>query len=620
MEEEKMSWTVSDAVDYKGYPADKSKTGGWIPAALILGIEICERLSTMGIAVNLVTYLVGTMHVPSAESANIVTDFMGTCFMLCLLGGFIADSFLGRFRTIVVFAVIQALGTGMLSVSTRLPELHPPPCNSASHSCQEASGLQMGVLYVCLYLIALGTGGLKSSVSGFGTDQFDDKDERERTQMAFFFNRFFFFISMGTLLAVTVLVYIQDEVGRSWAYGICCLSMVIAIIVFLSGTKRYRYKKSTGSPIVHILQVIVASFRKRKLNYDPNHAILYEDRPDTTRVPHTQQYIFLDKAAIRVEGDDMIIDGKAMPNPWRLCSVSRIEEVKMMIRLLPVWATTILFWTIYAQLITFSVEQATTLERTIGTFQIPAGSLTVFFVGAILITLAVYDRVIMPLCRRWKGTEGIGWKKKKTRGSCCKFLTTNHLKKISHMIIDANMLHSCLGFTNLQRIGIGLAMSIVGMIAAALTEWRRLSVARSSGSITTLPMSVFTLIPQFFLVGSGEAFIYTGQLDFFITKSPKSMKTMSTGLCLTTISLGFFISSFLVSVIKSITGQNGEKAWLADNINEGRLDYFYWLLAVLSVINLIVYLVCVAFSVRPQSQSRAITMDKAEKNSLDDKC
>lgn len=63
----------------------------------------------MGIAVNLVTYLVGTMHVPSAESANIVTDFMGTCFMLCLLGGFLADSFLGRYRTIAIFSVIQAL-------------------------------------------------------------------------------------------------------------------------------------------------------------------------------------------------------------------------------------------------------------------------------------------------------------------------------------------------------------------------------------------------------------------------------------------------------------------------------------------------------------------------------
>lgn len=63
----------------------------------------------MGIAVNLVTYLVSTMHLPSASSANIVTDFMGTSFLLCLLGGFLADSFLGRFRTIAIFATIQAM-------------------------------------------------------------------------------------------------------------------------------------------------------------------------------------------------------------------------------------------------------------------------------------------------------------------------------------------------------------------------------------------------------------------------------------------------------------------------------------------------------------------------------
>lgn len=73
------------------------------------GIELCERLSTMGIAVNLVTYLTGTMHLPSATSANIVTDFMGTSFILCLLGGFLADSFLGRYKTIAIFALIQSL-------------------------------------------------------------------------------------------------------------------------------------------------------------------------------------------------------------------------------------------------------------------------------------------------------------------------------------------------------------------------------------------------------------------------------------------------------------------------------------------------------------------------------
>ncbi|KAK1306919.1 Nitrate transporter 1.4 [Acorus calamus] len=559
---EKMCWaTVADAVDYKGFPADKSKTGGWVSAALILVIEICERLSTMGIAVNLVTYLGGTMHLPTAESANVVTDFMGTAFLLCLLGGFLADSFLGRYKTIAIFAAVQALvilpftaslaGTGMLAISTWLPQLRPPRCNPAASitGCQRANGLQMGVLYLSLYLIALGTGGLKSSISGFGTDQFDDKDEREKAQKSSFFHRFFFFISTGTLFAVTVLVYIQDEVGRSWAYAICSISMMVAILLFLSGTKRYRYKKTSGSPIVQILQVVVAATRNRKLELPVDPSQLFEDDSvGSTKIPHTDQFRCLDKAAIMVEGEHVKrMDGM---NPWRVCRVTRVEEVKMMVRLLPVWATTIMFWTTYAQMITFSVEQATTMNRKIGTFQIPAGSLTVFFVGAIL------------------------------------------------------------------KISIGLALSTIGMAIAAFVEMKRLSVARSVGTVarhadSTLPMSVFVLIPQFFFVGAGEGIIYTGQLDFFITRSPKGMKTISTGLFLTTLALGFFVSSFLVSIVKSVTstGKDGQ-GWLADNINNGRLDCFYGLLTVLCLINLVAYLVCAARVKPVQAYKDAEEMDE----------
>ncbi|KAM7276906.1 hypothetical protein ACFE04_018772 [Oxalis oulophora] len=569
MEEKKMSWIVSDAVDYKGFPADKSKTGGWVPAALSLGtnlsasgiyvsqlvipgIEICERLSTMGIAVNLVTYLGGTMHLSSATSANIVTDFMGTSFLLCLLGGFLADAFLGRYRTILIFSIIQTMGTGMLAISTKLPQLRPPPCNSVlTTKCQQASTSQMGVLYLSLYLIALGTGGLKSSVSGFGTDQFDEKDEKEKIQMAYFFNRFFLVVSTGTLMAVTVLVYIQDEVGRSWGYGICSISMLTAIVIFLSATKRYRYKKPSGSPIVQICQVISASVKKRKLEMPENIAFLYENHPEGSRIHHTDEYRCLDKASV-VSEEDYGNNGSLVVNPWKLCPVTSVEEVKMVARLLPVWATTIVFWTTYAQMITFSVQQASTMERTVGGFQIPAGSLTVFFVSAILITLGVYDRVVMPVWKKWNGKPGL---------------------------------------SNLQKIAIGLILSAFGMACAALSEVKRLSVARNSDpNTTTLPISVFILIPQFFLVGAGEGFIYTGQLDFFITESPKGMKTMSTGLFLTTLSLGFFLSSLLVSIIKSVTAHDGKQGWVGDHINNGRLDLFYALVSGLSFVNFLFFL------------------------------
>lgn len=179
----------------------------------------------------------------------------------------------------------------MLAISTKLPQLRPPTCHTTDITkCKQPNGFQMGFLYLALYLIALGTGGLKSSVSGFGTDQFDEKDKKEKAQMNAFFSRFFFVISTGTLMAVTVLVYIQDEVGRTWGYAICSICMFIAILIFLSGTRKYRYKKCMGSPIVHICQVIVAAAKKRHVILPPNPAALYEDYPEAMRIQHSDQF------------------------------------------------------------------------------------------------------------------------------------------------------------------------------------------------------------------------------------------------------------------------------------------------------------------------------------------
>ncbi|ONH98309.1 hypothetical protein PRUPE_7G242000 [Prunus persica] len=104
-------------------------------------------------------------------------------------------------------------------------------------------------------------------------------------------------------------------------------------------------------------------------------------------------------------------------------------------------------------------------------------------------------------------------------------------------------------------MAIGLVLSTIGMGAAALCERKRLAVAKANGGPNPLHISVFFLLPsKFILVGSANAFVYTGQLDFFITGSPKGMKTMSTGLFASTLSFGFFFSSLLVSIVNKVTG------------------------------------------------------------------
>ncbi|KAH1106381.1 hypothetical protein J1N35_010149 [Gossypium stocksii] len=101
------------------------------------------------------------MHLGNASSATTVTNFLGTSFMLCLLGGFIADTFLGRF----------GLGVTILTISTVITSLMPPKCSRDSvTTCTPTSNIQLVVLYLALYLISLGIGGLKSSILGFGSD------------------------------------------------------------------------------------------------------------------------------------------------------------------------------------------------------------------------------------------------------------------------------------------------------------------------------------------------------------------------------------------------------------------------------------------------------------------
>lgn len=187
----------------------------------------------------------------------------------------------------------------ILTISTTVPSLQPPKCTAGTGSqCLPASGKQLTVLYTALYLTALGTGGLKSSVSGFGSDQFDESDKQERKQMTNFFNWFFFFISIGSLAAVTVLVYIQDNLGRQWGYGICVCAIVLGLIVFLSGTRRYRFKKLVGSPLTQIAVVFVNAWKKRNLELPLDLTLLYNvgDIDDgltekkKQMLPHSKQF------------------------------------------------------------------------------------------------------------------------------------------------------------------------------------------------------------------------------------------------------------------------------------------------------------------------------------------
>ncbi|KAM5583338.1 hypothetical protein ABKV19_003303 [Rosa sericea] len=544
-------YTKDGTVDYKGNPANKKVTGTWKACPFILGTECCERLAYYGMSSNLITYFKGHLKQSSAKAAKSNSNWSGTCYLTPLLGAFLADAYLGRYKTIASFSIIYIIGMTLLTLSASIPGMKPT-CVSKD-DCYANSG-QTAACFIALYLIALGTGGIKPCVSSYGADQFDDDDVVEKKHKGSFFNWFYFSINVGALIASSVLVWVQMNEGWSWGFGIPAVAMAIAVVSFFSGTRLYRNQKPGGSPLTRIIQVLVASVRKYKVIVPEDKSLLYEIADaesvikGSRKLDHTNEFRFFDKAAV-VEPTDHIKDSI---DPWRLATVTQVEELKSIIRLLPVWATGIIFAAVYNQMSNFFVLQGTLMDLHVGksSFEIPAASLSVFDPLSVIIWVPIYDQFIVPFARKFTGHRN--------------------------------------GLTTLQRMGIGLFISIFSMVCAAILELIRLRSVKENNYYDRehMPMSVFWQSPQYFLIGAAEVFTFIGQLDFFYDQAPDAMRSLCSALSLSTVALGNYFNSLLVTIVTNVTTKNNKPGWIPDNLNYGHLDYFFWMLAVLSVLNL----------------------------------
>ncbi|KAF8398844.1 hypothetical protein HHK36_014708 [Tetracentron sinense] len=458
-----------------------------------------------------------------------------------------------------MFSIIYFIGMGTLTLSASVPAFKPSSC--VGSICPSATPTQYAIFLFGLYLIALGTGGIKPCVSSFGADQFDDTDPTERVKKGSFFNWFYLSINVGALISSSFIVWIQENVGWGLGFGIPTLFMAIAIASFFLGTPLYRFQKPGGSPLTRMCQVLVASFRKWNVEVPHDSSLLYE-LPDKTsaiegsrKLEHSDELKCLDKAAVL---SDIEVKNGNLSNPWRLCTVTQVEELKILIRMFPIWATGIVYSAVYAQMPMF-VEQGMVMDTTVGSFTIPPASLLTFDIISVIVWVPIYDRFLVPIARKFTGKER--------------------------------------GFSELQRMGIGLFISILSMIAAALVESKRLEVARTLDLVdrkVVVPVSILWQIPQYFLVGASEIFTFIGQLEFFYDQSPDAMRSLCRALSLLALALGSYLSSFILTIVTSITTKGGKPGWISNNLNEGHLDYFFWLLASLSFLNLLIYVFCAA--------------------------
>lgn len=306
-------------------------------------------------------------------------------------------------------------------------------------------------------------------------------------------------------------------------------------------------------------QVLVASMLNTCIVRNPSNAIASISPP--TSINRGQQTINPTKQSEEPEAPSSslkFLNRAAMNKPacsFLRCSILQVEEVKIVLKVLPIFGCTIMLNCCLAQLSTFSVQQASTMNTKIGNLKVPPASLPIFPVVFIILLAPVYDHIIVPFARKTTKSE--------------------------------------MGISHLQRIGVGLLLSILAMAVAALVEIKRKRIATTSGLDThePLPISFLWVAFQYLFLGSADLFTLAGLLEFFFTEAPISMRSLATSLSFASLAMGYYLSTVIVSVVNSATGSSGHPGWLSgDNLNHYNLERFYWLMTALSALNFLHYL------------------------------
>lgn len=147
-------------------------------------------------------------------------------------------------------------GLIVLTVQAKSSSLKPPSCDpKANVPCEVVGGGKAAMLFVGLYLVALGVGGIKGSLPAHGAEQLDESTPQGRKQRSTFFNYFVFCLACGGLIAVTLVVWIEDNKGWEWGFGISTIAILVSIPIFLAGSAFYRNKVPSGSPFTTICKV-----------------------------------------------------------------------------------------------------------------------------------------------------------------------------------------------------------------------------------------------------------------------------------------------------------------------------------------------------------------------------
>ncbi|KAM7348686.1 yin isoform 2-T2 [Cochliomyia hominivorax] len=316
----------------------------------IISNEFCERFNYYGMRTILVLYLTSKLHYDKDTSTVLFHVFTMLVYLCPLVGAIVADSWLGKFRTILYLSIVYAIG-GVIVALGAVPTLNLPV---------------QGATILGLVLIAIGTGGIKPCVSAFGGDQFKLPDQAK--QLATFFSLFYFAINAGSMISTSLTPILREDVHCfgdidcfPLAFGVPAILMLISVVIFVAGKKLYVMKPPAGNMILGVSKCIteaIGGWRRERKTSPRKH--------------------WLDYAEPKM-GQKMVSDTKTL--------------LKILVLFLPFPV----FWALFDQQGSRWTFQATRMDGELWGFTIKPDQMQVINPLLILGFIPIFDYVIYPL-------------------------------------------------------------------------------------------------------------------------------------------------------------------------------------------------------------------------------